>query len=55
MGGETGIVLVTQVADFVLDGRHVKVTSDTMVGHVPWCVDNEAQGLGLETLEDFNV
>jgi hypothetical protein len=31
MGGETGIVLVTQAADFVFDGRHVKVTSDTMV------------------------
>jgi hypothetical protein len=40
MWGETGIVLVTQVADFVFDGRHVKVTSDTTVGHVPRCFDN---------------
>jgi hypothetical protein len=35
--GETGIVLVTQAADFVFDGRHVKVTSDAMlkqgIGH----------------------
>jgi hypothetical protein len=32
MGGETAIVLVTQAADFVFDGRHVKATSDAMVG-----------------------
>jgi hypothetical protein len=55
MGSETGVVAVTQAADFVLDGGHVKVPSDTMVGHVPWCVDKLAQGLGLEAFEDLNV
>jgi hypothetical protein len=40
MCGETSAILVAVAADFFLDGRHLKVPTDAMVGHVPRCVDN---------------
>jgi hypothetical protein len=39
MGGEAGVIVVTRAGDFFLDGRHLKVPTDAMVGHVPLCVD----------------
>jgi hypothetical protein len=39
MGGEVGVIVVTREADFFLDGRHFKVPTDAVVGHVPRCVD----------------
>jgi hypothetical protein len=39
MGGEEGVIAVTQAADFFLDGMHLKVPTDAVVGHVPRCVD----------------
>jgi hypothetical protein len=34
MGGKAGVIAVTRAADFFLDGRHLKVPTDAMVGHV---------------------
>jgi hypothetical protein len=39
MGGEAGVITVTRAVDFFFDGRHLKVPTDAMVGHVPRCVD----------------
>jgi hypothetical protein len=39
MGGEAGVIAVTRAADLFFDGRHLKVLTDAMVGHVPGCVD----------------
>jgi hypothetical protein len=55
MGGEAGVIAVTQAADFFLDGRHLKVPTDAVVGHIPGCVYKLAQGLGLKTLKDLNI
>jgi hypothetical protein len=33
-GGEAGVIAVTRAADFFLDGRHLKVPTDAMVGRI---------------------
>jgi hypothetical protein len=53
MGAEASTIARAEAADFLLNCGAVKIPSDERVGDVPGSVHNHAQGLGLETFQDF--
>jgi hypothetical protein len=46
MCAEASAILVAVEADFFFDGRHLEVSTDVIVLHIPWCIDDYAQDLG---------
>jgi hypothetical protein len=55
MGVEARTVVRAEAADFFCECWAVEVPSDERVGHVLEGVHYHAQGLGLESFQDFNV
>jgi hypothetical protein len=55
MGAESSTIVRAVVADFFFDCWAVEVPSDEWIGDVPGGVHNHAQGLRLESFQDFNV
>jgi hypothetical protein len=55
MGAEASTIVRAEAADFFCDCWAVKIPSDERVGDVPGSVHNHAQGLGLESFQDFDV
>jgi hypothetical protein len=55
MGEEASTIVRAEAADFFCNCGAVKIPSDERVGDVPWSVHYHAQGLGLESFEDFDV
>jgi hypothetical protein len=55
MGAEASTIARAEAADFFCDCWAVKIPSDERVGDVPGGVHCHAQGLVLESFQDFNV
>jgi hypothetical protein len=55
MGAEASTIVRAETANFFCDCWAVKIPSDERVGDVPRGVHYHAQGLGLESFQDFNV
>jgi hypothetical protein len=55
MGAEASTIVRAEAADFFCDCGTVKIPSDERVGDVPRSVHYHAQGLGLESFQDFDV
>jgi hypothetical protein len=55
MGAEASAIVRAEVEDFFCDCWAVEVPSDERVADVPGSVHYHAQGLGLESFQDFNV
>jgi hypothetical protein len=55
MGAEANIVVRAEAADFFCNSGTVKIPSDERVADVPGGVQYHAQGLGLESFQDFDV
>jgi hypothetical protein len=55
MGAEASTIVKAEAADFFRNCGAVKIPSDERVGDVPGSVHYNAQGLGLESFQDFDV
>jgi hypothetical protein len=55
MGAEASTIVRAEEADFFCDCWAVKIPTDERVGDVPGSVHYHAQGLGLESFQDFDV
>jgi hypothetical protein len=55
MGAKSITIVRAVTADFFCDCWAVKIPSDERVGDVPGSVHNHAQGLRLESFQNFNV
>jgi hypothetical protein len=55
MCAEASTIVRAEAADFFCNCEAVKIPSVERVGDVPGCVHYHAQGLGLESFQDFNV
>jgi hypothetical protein len=55
MGVEASTIVRAVAVDFFCDCGAVKIPSDEHVGNVPGSVHYHAQGLGLESFQDFDV
>jgi hypothetical protein len=55
MGTKSITIVRAEAADFFCDCWAVKIPLDERVGDVPGSVHYHAQGLGLESFQDFNV
>jgi hypothetical protein len=52
---EAGTVLRTVALDFFFNCWYLEIPSDNGIRHVPRCVHYHAQGLRLETFQNFYV
>jgi hypothetical protein len=55
MGAKSITIVRAAAAEFFCDCWAVKIPSDERVGDVPGSVHYHAQGLGLESFQDFDV
>jgi hypothetical protein len=55
IGAEASTIVRAEEEDFFCDFWEVKISSDERVGDVPGSVHYHAQGLGLESFQDFDV
>jgi hypothetical protein len=55
MGAEASTVVRAEAADFFCDCWAVKIPWDKRVGDVTGSVHYHAQGLGLQSFQDFDV
>jgi hypothetical protein len=55
MGAEAKTIVRFEAVDFFCDCGAVKIPSDERVGDVPGSVHYHVQGLGLESLQDFDI
>jgi hypothetical protein len=55
MGVKASTIVRAVTADFFCDCRAVEIPSEESVGDVPGSVHNHAQGLGLESFQNFDV
>jgi hypothetical protein len=52
---EAGTVLRAVAADFFFNCWYLEIPSDNRIRHIPRCVHYHAQGLRLETFQNFYV
>jgi hypothetical protein len=55
MGSKSITIVRAVTADFFFDCRAAEVPSDESIRDVPWGVHSNAQDLGLESSQNFNV
>jgi hypothetical protein len=55
MGAKSITIVRAEAADIFCDYRTVKIPLDERVGDVPGSVHYHAQGLGLQSFQDFDV
>jgi hypothetical protein len=55
MGAEASTIVRAEAADLFCNCGAVKIPSDEGVGDVPGSVHYHAQGLGLESFQDFEI
>jgi hypothetical protein len=55
MCGEVSTIVRAVAADFFFDCGDVEVPPNESIRNIPWGVYYHAQGLQLESFEDFNV
>jgi hypothetical protein len=52
---EASTIVRAVAADFFFDCGDVEIPANESIRDIPWGVHNHAQGLRLESFEDFNV
>jgi hypothetical protein len=55
MGAKSITIVRAVTVNFFFDCRAAEVPSDERIRDVPWGVQNHAQGLRLESFQNFNV